>query len=238
MGGKRIAVIASVLGLALLVGAVSASGKTITGSKRADKLAGTSRPDKIKGRGGNDKLKGKGGNDKLAGGKGRDRVNGGRGRDRIGGGPGNDTLLASDGVADRAINGGGGSNLCILDIPIDLPVAHGCTTIQAGSGSSGGGGGGGGGGGANQLRIETAQNLVCLPLAGCAFLISGEGADSLLGDVTGGGSVTSVLNVAVNVVTGTWVATGTYTCSATGGPGYLVVTIGTKSTPQIPVSCG
>jgi len=237
MGGKRIAVIASVLGLALLVGAVSASGKTISGSKRADKLAGTSGPDKIKGRGGNDKLKGKGGSDRLSGGKGRDRVSGGSGSDRIRGGPGNDTLIAADGAADRTINGGGGRNLCVLDIPLDLPVAHNCSTIQAGS-AGGGGGGGGNGTSSNQLRVETAQGLVCLPLAGCVFLLSGEGADSLLGNVTGGGSVNSLLNVAVNIVTGTWVATGTYTCSATGGPGYLVVTIGTKSTPQIPVSCG
>ena len=40
------------------------------------------------------------------------------------------------------------------------------------------------------------------------------------------------------VVTGTWVATGTYSCSAVDGTGWLVVTIGTKSTPQIPVQCG
>jgi hypothetical protein len=35
-----------------------------------------------------------------------------------------------------------------------------------------------------------------------------------------------------------WVATGTYSCSALDGTGWLVVTIGTKSTPQIPVQCG
>ena len=56
--------------------------------------------------------------------------------------------------------------------------------------------------------------------------------------MTGGGAVSSVVNVAVNgVVTGTWVATGTYTCAAGEGDGYLVVTIGSKSTPQIPVNC-
>ena len=34
------------------------------------------------------------------------------------------------------------------------------------------------------------------------------------------------------------VATGTYSCSAASGTGWLVVTMGTKSTPQIPVQCG
>jgi hypothetical protein len=50
--------------------------------------------------------------------------------------------------------------------------------------------------------------------------------------------VTSVANAAVNgVITGTWLATGTDSCGGTGD-GYLVVHIGTKSTPQIPVVCG
>jgi hypothetical protein len=51
------------------------------------------------------------------------------------------------------------------------------------------------------------------------FTITGEGADALVGTVTAGGEVTSVANVAV------------------GGSGWLIVTIGSKSTPQIPVTC-
>ncbi len=50
--------------------------------------------------------------------------------------------------------------------------------------------------------------------------------------------MTSVANAAVDgVVTGTWLATGTYKCGGSGD-GYLVVHMGTKSTPQIPVNCG
>jgi hypothetical protein len=57
--------------------------------------------------------------------------------------------------------------------------------------------------------------------------------------VTAGGAVTSLVNTAVNaVVTGTWLVTGTYTCSVAGGAGWLMVMIGSKSTPQIPVQCG
>jgi hypothetical protein len=51
--------------------------------------------------------------------------------------------------------------------------------------------------------------------------------------------ITSVANVAVNgLVTGTWVATGTFNCPDSGGAGWLVVVMGTKRTPQIPVDCG
>jgi hypothetical protein len=71
------------------------------------------------------------------------------------------------------------------------------------------------------------------------FTITGKGSDSLIGTVSSGGAITSVVNTAVNgTVTGTWVATGIYTCSAEGGTGWMVVTMGTKSTPQIPVECG
>jgi hypothetical protein len=68
---------------------------------------------------------------------------------------------------------------------------------------------------------------------------TGNGADALVGTVTYGGAITSVVNAAVNgVVIGTWVATGTYSCDAAGGTCWLVVTMGTWSTPQIPVECG
>ncbi len=90
------------------------------------------------------------------------------------GGPGNDVIKASDGRADRLVNGGGGANTCILDIPADLAVAVNCGSLQAGSapggggggGGSGGGGGGGGGGGNNSkfLNVTSAQGLTCLPL--------------------------------------------------------------------------
>jgi Ca2+-binding RTX toxin-like protein len=234
MPGNRIGFAALVLGVALLVTATAANARTLTGTKRANTLVGTGGSDRIKGKAGNDKLKGKGGNDKLSGGKGRDRVVGGSGVDRLSGGPGNDILRAADGVADRSVNGGSGSNTCIVDVPLDLSVTRNCASIQSATAA----GGGGGGNGAATLRVLNAQGLACLPLVGCSFLIAGDGADALVGSVTGGGSVTSVLSTAVGATNGTWTATGTYTCSISGGPGFLVVTIGSKSTPPIPVSCG
>jgi hypothetical protein len=184
-----------------------------------------------------------GGRDQLSGGKGRDLLNGGPGADRLVAGPGNDGIKAVDGGADRLVNGGGGTNVCIIDIPADLPVTRNCGTIRTAPPPVGGGGGGGGGGNSpppdpNALQVTSAQGLICLPLFGCAFTITGTGADAPVGTVTYGGDVTSIVNGAVNgLVTGTWVATGTYTCSAAGGTGWLVVTMGSKSTPQIPVEC-
>jgi Ca2+-binding RTX toxin-like protein len=248
-GRTAIVVAVSVLAVSLAAVAGPAAAKTISGSKKGETLTGTKRADKIKGRGGKDKLKGKGGNDKLVGGKGRDKLIGGSGADRHLGGKGNDVLRAADGRLDRAINGGSGNNTCIIDIALELSIVRGCGTIQAGGAGSypgapggGGGAGGGGPGAGGGLRVLTAQGLVCLPLVGCVFLISGDGADALLGGVAGGGSVTSVLNVAVNTIlgsdVGTWVATGAYTCGAQGGPGFLIVTIGSESSPPIPIECG
>lgn len=242
MGGKRLIAACAVLALSVAVAAGPAAAKQFSGSKKGETIVGTKGADKIKGKGGKDKLKGKGGNDSLSGGKGKDKVTGGKGADRHLGGAGDDTLNAADGRLDRAINGGPGTNTCIIDTALELSIVQGCTNVQAGGPGSGtgpgGGGGGGSPGGGTGLRVLTANGLTCLPLVGCLFLISGDGADSLLGSVAGGGSVTSVLNVAVNVITGTWIATGTYTCSAAGGPGFLEVTIGTKTSGQVPVSCG
>lgn len=238
--GRMLIVAAAVLSLSVAAIAGPATAKKFSGTKRGETIVGTKGADKINGKGGADKLKGKGGNDTLKGGKGRDKITGGKGADRHLGGKGNDVLRAADGRLDKAINGGSGKNTCIIDIELELSIVKNCDTIQAGGpgGTPGAPGAPGGPGADGGLRVLTAQGLTCLPLLGCLFLISGDGADALLGNVTGGGSVTSVLNVAINVVTGNWVATGTYTCSAAGGPGFLIVTIGTKTTAPIPVSCG
>jgi hypothetical protein len=231
--GFAVMICGAVLGLPV----AGAAGEKLVGTRAANLLAGTGGPDKISGKAGNDELRGKAGNDLLNGGRGRDLLVGGRGADRIVGGPGNDVIRASDGRADRLVNGGAGVNTCVLDIPLDLPSAVNCGTIQAGPPQVGGGGGGQGN--IDLLEITSAQGLTCLPLGlGCVFTITGTGADALVGNVTAGGAVSSVANLAVNaVVTGTWLATGTYTCSGSGNA-YLVVHIGTKSTPQIPVNCG
>jgi hypothetical protein len=158
-------------------------------------------------------------------------------------GPGNDGIKAADGRRDRLINGGRGRNACVIDIPADLPVTRNCGTIRVPSrgGEGGGTGGGGGGGGApvdpNLLQVTSAQGLTCLPIVGCVFTITGTGADAAAGTVSGGGAVMSVVGTAVNdVVLKTWLATGTFSCTP-GGTGWLMVTMGDKSTPQIPVDC-
>jgi hypothetical protein len=91
----------------------------------------------------------------------------------------------------------------------------------------------------NLLQVNSADALVCLPVPGCLFTITGGGADALVGTVTGGGAVTTVVTTGLNadVVTGTWAAGGFFNCTAPGASGWLVVTFGTKSTPQIPVDC-
>jgi Ca2+-binding RTX toxin-like protein len=233
----RIGMVIAVCAIAVGINAAGVAALSLVGTKSANLLSGTGGPDRLSGRAGNDVLKGKAGSDLLRGGAGRDLLVGGRGRDRIVGGPGNDVIKAADGRAD-VVNGGGGANTCVVDIPVDLPSTVNCGTLQAGP-LPGRGGGGGGQADPNLLEITSAQGLTCVPLGlGCVFTITGKGADALVGNVTSGGAVSSVANLAVNaVVTGTWLATGTYTCTGSG-PAYLVVHIGSKSTPQIPVACG
>ena len=235
MPGRRAgALLGAALIAAVAVGA--ASGATLVGSKSPNLLAGTKGADTLRGKAGGDVIKGRPGADRLIGGPGDDLLVGGRGRDRILGGPGADRLKASDGKADRSIDGGAGENACVIDIPLDLSVTTNCAAIRQGTGS--------GVGGApppapNQLGVNSADGLLCLPSGSCLFTVTGDGAEDLAGTVTGGGAVVAVNGAAVNaLVTGTWLATGTFTCAATGGAGFLVVTIGAKSTPQIPVDCG
>jgi hypothetical protein len=235
MPGWRASASLFTVAFALVIGVSSVSAGTLIGTKAPNRLVGTKAADRLAGKAGGDLIKGRAGNDSLSGGKGRDLVVGGPGADRIVGGPATDLLKAADGRADRSVNGGGGANRCVIDIPLDLGVTRNCGTIKQGAAP---GGSTGAGVAPNTLGITTAQGLICLPLLGCPFVISGDGATALLGSVTGGGAVSAVLGVGVNVLpTGTWVATGTYTCNGGGGPGYLVVTIGSKSTAQIPINC-
>jgi hypothetical protein len=229
----------------LTAGVAGAHGFKLVGTKRGNLLIGSKGPDRLIGKAGGDLIKGRGGKDSLSGGTGRDLLNGGPGRDRLVAGPGNDGIKAADGRRDRLINGGRGRNACVIDIPADLPVTRNCGTIRVPSrGGEGGGtgGGGGGGGGApvdpSLLQVTSAQGLVCLPLGlSCVFTITGTGADAAVGTISFGGSVTSATGTAVNdVVLKTWVATGLFRCTP-GGTGWLMVTMGDKSTPQIPVDC-
>ena len=206
----------------------TALAKKISGSKRGEMLAGTKGPDKIRGKGGNDRLKGKGGNDLLNAGKGRDAAIGGAGADKLRGGPGDDLINAADGRRDSAIAGGPGKNTCILDTTLELTLATGCTTIR--SGPLGGGPPGPGEG----LRVLTADGLsgCASALPTCQFSITGDGADSPGGTVTGTGGVTAVGAAATTSGTD-WTATGVYGCSSDGA---LRVTIGSE-TFDVPVDC-
>ena len=202
--------------------------KNLRGTSKGESIVGTAGSDKITGMKGNDKLNGRGGKDSVSGGKGRDTVTGGAGRDRMLGGPGNDVIKAADGKRDAVIDGGPGKNRCVIDSSLELSIARHCASIVAGA--IGGGGGGGAGAG---LRVLHADGLVCpsqQPL--CVFTISGDGADSEFGTITGGGGVTAVGG---NVVTtGTnWTGGGSYGCTADG---FLRVSIGSESI-DVPVDC-
>jgi hypothetical protein len=238
MRARDTAIVVIFIGV-LTAGVAGAQAFKLVGTGAGNLLVGTKGADRLIGKGGGDLIKGRGGGDSLSGGKGRDLLNGGPGADRLVAGPGNDGIKAADGRADRLVNGGGGTNVCVIDIPADLSVTHNCSSIQTGPRpGSGGGGGGADPADPNALSVTSAQALTCLPLTGCLFTITGKGADALVGTVSYGGAITSLTNTAVNgVVTGTWLATGTYNCGATGGSGWLTVTIGSKSTPQIPVQC-
>ncbi len=233
-------VIAAVCGVLLAAPVAAAQGARLVGTKAGNLLVGTKGPDRLLGKGGRDLVKGLAGRDRLSGGKARDLLNGGPGPDRILAGPGNDGIKAADGRRDLLIDGGGGRNACVVDIPLDLPVTRNCATLQTAPQPGPGGAGGGGGDvtDPNLLEVTSAQGLTCLPLLGCLFTITGKGADVVTGTVSFGGAVSSAAGAALNdVVLGTWLATGTFNCGS-DGTGWLQVTMGTKSTPRIPVNCG
>jgi Ca2+-binding RTX toxin-like protein len=107
VGGRRTAIVASVLAAAvtlLVVGAgpseaaISSTGRrcTVVGTAGNDRLVGTAGADVICGGGGNDVLSGAGGNDVLDGGAGNDSLLGGAGADVLVGGTGVDTVSYAD----------------------------------------------------------------------------------------------------------------------------------------------
>jgi hypothetical protein len=128
MGLAGLALLAA-LALVITVAAGPAIAKKITGSKGNERIVGTKKSDRITGKGGTDLIKGKGGNDKLRGGKGGDRIVGGKGVDRHLGGPGNDVLKAADGRRDSVIDGGSGTNRCIVDA-VELSIVRNCDSVQ------------------------------------------------------------------------------------------------------------
>jgi Ca2+-binding RTX toxin-like protein len=226
-GGRAVLIAAAaVLSISLMAGGSAALAKKVTGTKRGEVLTGTKGSDKLKGKGGNDRLKGKAGNDLLNGGKGRDTAIGGAGADRLLGGPGDDLINAADGTLDSVIDGGAGTNTCVLDTSLELAIARGCSTIRAGSPGAAPGPGQG-------LQVLIVNGLVgCTALPVCVFTITGNGADAPLGTVTGTGGVVAIGTSVV--ISGTdWTAVGVYGCTSDGA---LRVTIGSESF-DVPVDC-
>ena len=261
---SRLIAAIAVLGLAVALAAGPAVAKKITGTKRGELIVGTKKADRINGKGGNDLIKGKRGNDRLNGGKGSNRVVGGKGKDKViggplgdtliggagvdrhFGGPGNDLLNAADGRRDSLIDGGAGTNRCIVDI-LELSIVRNCGSVQGstpgpGQGPGGGGGGGGSGPGPGPgqgLRVLTVDAM-CGPVnpltgeVGCFVHITGDGADAGGGMVEpGGGGVTNAGGVALSINAPNWDALGLYSCTSAG---FLRVTIGSESV-DVPVPC-
>jgi hypothetical protein len=267
-----------VLLLALATASPFAVAKRINGTNRADRVVGTKRADVIRLKGGNDRAWGNGGADRLYGGAGRDRLLGnkggdrlsgdsgadtlsgaagrdrltaGKGADRLLGGAGNDVLNSADGSKDKRVDGGKGSNSCVVD-GVDLSVISGCGTLTVRGGSKGGGGpggggsggggsgggsggGGAGGGSGTPLTLTTASGLSCassLPVCPGTFDLSGNGADSQFVTVTGTGGVTAA-GTGPATSEGAWTATGAYSCTSDG---FLVVSDGQENF-EVPVTC-
>jgi hypothetical protein len=221
---QRVLTLLAAFAFLLVATDISIAAKRV-GTSHADKISGTPRADTINGKGGKDKIMGKGGKDKLSGGKGRDTIVGGRAADRMMGGPGNDVIKAADGKRDKAINGGPGKNRCVIDTALELSITRNCSSIVLG-GATGQGSGQG-------LQLQSASGLSCgSQLPTCPFTLSGTGADSPLGTVTGGGGVTGV-GGGVTTSGTDWSAGGLYGCTSDG---FLRVTIGSKSV-DVPVGC-
>jgi RTX calcium-binding nonapeptide repeat (4 copies)/WD40-like Beta Propeller Repeat len=137
--GKRIRVLVTAENIAGSTEALSAiskavaakapaTGKTIKGTAKADRLTGGPGADTIRGRGGNDRISGGAGADKLYGDAGNDSITPGAGRDSAFGGAGKDTIRAKDGERDT-IDCGSGKDTVVAD---KTDVVKGCETVRRG----------------------------------------------------------------------------------------------------------
>ena len=217
----------SALAALVVLAAQPVSAKRMAGTSGADRIVGTKKADRINARGGSDWVKGRAGRDRLKGSRGRDHLKGARGRDRLSGGKGADQLNAVDDRKDRGIDGGPGNDTCRID-QVDLPLLKNCEQAKVEVG------GPGGGPGDDELRVTSASGLTCgSSLPTCQFQIDGDGADSPVGTVSGGGGVTPDAGAGVSISGESWTAQGLYGCTANG---YLQVTIGSKSA-RVPVTC-
>ena len=206
----------------------------ISGAGGRDSLRGNSGRDRVSGGKGHDRVNGGTGNDRLSGGPGVDRLTGGDGRDRLAGGAGHDLLDSADGRRDARVDGGPGYNRCSIDAE-DLGVARRCSRItivpDAGRRRSGGAAAADP---AGKLVVATARGLSCASsLPTCGFVMTGTGADTVVGTVSGSGGAQLAAGAAFAPTGGEWTARGEYGCNADG---TLVVSIG-EETVRVPVNC-
>ena len=117
------------------------------------------------------------------------------------------------------------------------------TVVRAAPGGPGSGGpsggngtpGGAGTGAAGPLALSSATGLSCAStLPTCQLELTGTGADTLAGTVSGDGGAEPAAGAAVTVSGDDWTARGAYGCTSNGS---LVLTIG-EETLRVPVSCG
>lgn len=224
--------IAALAAIVVLAGE-QALAKRMVGTGGADRIVGTAKGDRINARGGNDRVNGRGGADRLKGAKGKDRLEGAKGRDRLRGGKGADRVKAVDGRKDRAVNGGAGKDLCVID-QADLSLLRNCEKTKVRNRRGGGPSPGPGPGPGPGLRVKDASGLTCgSSLPTCPFEINGDGAEALTGTVSGAGGVNNVAGAGVSTSGDDWTAAGVYGCSSNG---FLAVTIGSESV-RLPVTC-
>ena len=101
----------------------SAHADALAGNNAGNVLDGLAGDDRIYGNGSGDRLIGGAGNDTLIGGDGNDQLSGGTGVDSFQGQAGNDALAAQDGVRDKLLDGGAGTDKATRDRIDPAPVS-------------------------------------------------------------------------------------------------------------------
>ena len=199
-----------------ILGSISTTGDTLTGSNGFDIIAGDGKlpwesapasggGDIIKGLAGNDWLLGQLGNDTIEGGADNDIVDGGEGNDSLDGGAGADTVFGGDGT-DTVVGGAGNDSLdggesasdndvAVFDLAINnYTIAYNSTTDTYTITKVGGG------------EIDTAKGFEVLRFGGTDYTVAGNQTLVINDDNpvfnTPGDVVTSIAeNVANAVVT-------------------------------------
>lgn len=214
----------------------AAGNDRLYGGASRDYLDGGEGKDRLSGGAAGDLLTAGGGNDVASGGAGNDRIAAGTGVDRVYGGAGNDLLDTADGVADKRVEGGPGTDTCFID-PADRVNTRSCeslTLVGPRTGPPSGSNGGSNGSNGGPFRIRSISGTSCNVSQTCNFVIEGSGARGpavkvAVGDspkVLGSGSATVGAG-------GAWSARGNYLCL---GDGAIAISSGTE-TLTVPLAC-